>query len=205
MQAKVIDFKTNSFKHLDYQNKNNPLSQCEILIQRALESSSRLIPLYCLYSNWNNSPQFTSRYANYYPVQESYGCSILSAFAIRYLQSKKRKHVKVLRPYMTPWDGLVCCYGDRASDLPHRVFENWRKFIHPIEREIIDEIDESIFHDLDGELNHYRRIYDDIQLINKPPEHVQLLLNNELVDQPDRHLRSLTVFQERDEPIEIDW
>ncbi|OYD87317.1 hypothetical protein CDG77_30070 [Nostoc sp. 'Peltigera membranacea cyanobiont' 213] len=101
VQAKVIDFETNSFEHLHYQNKNNPLSQCQILIQRAVESSSRLIPLYCLYSNWNNSPQFTSRYANYYPVQESYGCSILSAFAVRYLQSKKRKpaNFKVLRPY----------------------------------------------------------------------------------------------------------
>ncbi|MEH1787135.1 hypothetical protein [Nostoc sp.] len=195
------------FSYLKFSSKNLNQTVLVAIAFVVSANSSRLIPLYCLYSNWNNSPQFTSRYANYYPVEESYGCSILSVFAVRYLQSKKRNppNFKVLRPYMTPWDGLVCCYGDRAADLPHKVLENWKKFIRPIEIDILDGLDETIYHELDGKLNHYRRIYDDIQLIDKPPEHVQLLLKNKLVDQPDPNLRSLTVFQERDEPIEIDW
>ncbi|MBH8566965.1 hypothetical protein I8748_33285 [Nostoc sp. CENA67] len=191
VQAKVIDFDTNSFKHLHYRKNSSSLYQCELLIKHALESQTRLIPLYCFYSNW---------YANYYPEDESYGCSILSAFAVRYLQSKKSKpkNLKFLLKYMTPWDKLVCCDGNQLADLPSRVLNNWKNLIRPIEEEIVGEIDETNSDILNYELPYYRSIYNNIQLLDKPPEYVQLLLDNELVDQPNLNPRTLTVFQERD-------
>lgn len=201
VQAKVIDIQKNSFNHLHYKKYKSQLYQCDILIKDSLQKSSPLIPLYCLYSNWNNLPHFPLKYANYYPIEESYGCSILSAFAVRYLRSKKKTltHFKSLLNYIKPWHCLVCCHGYNAGDLPHRVFDYWKNFIRPIETSILEEIDESILEELEDELNNYRKIYNEIYLVNEPPHYVRLMLNNELVDQPDPNLRTLTIFQEREE------
>ncbi len=201
VQAKVIDIQKNSFNHLHYKQYKSQLYQSDILIKDALQKASPLIPLYCLYSNWNNLPQFPLKYANSYPIDESYGCSILSAFAVRYLRSKKKKltHFQTLLRYMNPWHCLVCCHEYKALDLPHRVFAYWRNSIMKIEALILEEIDDNIIEQLDNELNDYRPIYHKINLLDQPPEYVNLILTNQLVDQPDPNLRTITIFKERDE------
>ncbi|HYW21276.1 MAG TPA: DUF6615 family protein [Nodularia sp. (in: cyanobacteria)] len=204
VQAKVIEIKTNSFKHLHYRKDSHSPFQCDILIQDALQKPFPRIPLYCLYSNWNTLPQIHWRCQTYYPIEEHYGCSILSAFAVRCLRSigtSKTKHLKALLNYISPWHCLVCCRGYEAGDLPSRVFRYWRDFIVEVEESIFEELSLNIRQDLNGELDNYRGIYNQIELLDEPPNYVRLLLNNELEEQPDPNLRTLTVFKERDEPI----
>ena len=202
VQAKVIDIKTNSFNHLHYQNKNSGF-QCDILIREALSNSSPpRIPLYCLYSNWNNLTQIPWRCSTYYPVEEMYGCSILSAFAVRYLRIKTQTtRLKFILNYLCPWHCLVCCRGYGEGDLPNRVFGYWRDLIREVEREIFEELSLDIRQNLNGELGNYREIYNQIELLDEPPGYIQRLLENELDEQPDPNLRTITVFREQDELV----
>ncbi|WP_347277165.1 DUF6615 family protein [Coleofasciculus sp. FACHB-712] len=204
VQAKVIDLKTNSFEHLHYRKNNSSQFQCDILIEKALQKPFPRVPLYCLYSNWNTLPNIPWSCNTYYPVQESYGCSILSAFSVHYLRSmgkSKTKHFQALIPYMNPWHCLVCCHGYGAGDLPNRVFEYWRNFILQLEESFFEEIEPNIRQELDSEINNYRQIYTQIELLDEPPSYVLLLLNNELEERPDPDLRTLTIFKERNEPM----
>ncbi|MBE9049519.1 hypothetical protein IQ243_03695 [Nostocales cyanobacterium LEGE 11386] len=202
VQAKVIDIKTNSFKHLYYRkNKDSPF-QCDTLIQNALQKPSPCIPLYCLYSNWNTLTQLPWKCASYYPVEESYGCSILSAFAVRYLRSIKNletRHFKTLLSYISPWHCLVCCRGYGGGDLPNRVFRYWREFILEVEQAILEETSPEIRQELNRELDNYQGIYSQIGLTEEPPSYVLSLLNDELREPPDRNLRTITVFKERNQ------
>ncbi|WP_322111941.1 DUF6615 family protein [Aerosakkonema funiforme] len=204
VQAKVIDMKTNSFKHLHYQKDKYSPFQCDTLIQNALQKPPARIPLYCLYSNWNTFQQLPWKCATYYPVEESYGCSILSAFAVRYLRSikgRKATHFRNLLSYVSPWHCLVCCRGYGKGDLPSRVFRYWREFILEVEEAIFEELTPSVRRELNGELDGYRQIYNEIELTEEPPSYVRSLLNNELEEQPDPNLRTLTIFKERGEPV----
>jgi hypothetical protein len=45
--------------------------------------------------------------------------------------------------------------------------------------------------------NNYQRIYDNLYLSDVPPKHVQLLLNNDLVEPPDSNLGQVTIIKER--------
>jgi len=201
VQAKVIDIKTNRFNHLHYKKDKHSPFQCDTLIQNALLPRHPRIPLYCLYSNWNTLAQLPWKCATYYPVEESYGCSILSAFAVRYLRSiktGKAKHFQSLLEHVSPWHCLVCCRGYGEGDLPSRVFRFWRESIQQVEAAILEGLSLDNRQELDGELAYYRGVYNQIELTQEPPSYVLSLLNNQLEEQPDPNLRTLTVFKERD-------
>jgi len=218
VQAKVIDIRTDSFEHLHYKKDKDSKFQCDILIETALKKRRPhrpLIPLYCLYSNWNSLSQTPDwRCQTYFPLEQSYGCSILSAFEVYYLRTGykiKKKSLKDLLNYMKPWHCLVCCrqgIGRQGiGDLPHRVFRYWRDFIVGNEERIFDELSvsasESLNDDQDNyrRIENYRRICNEIELLDDAPDYVQFLLNNDLQEQPDPNLRTITIFKERDEPI----
>lgn len=211
VQAKVIDIKTNSFKHLHYHKNKNSGFQCDILIKEAFSNKKfPMIPLYCLYSNWNTFSKVPWRCLTYYPVEESYGCSILSAFAVRYLRSFEKikintKDLKFLLNYINPWHCLVCCRRYGEGDLPNRVIEYWRNFIRQSEREISEQLSFNIRRQVDSELENYYGTYNQIELLDNPPEYVLRLLENELNEQPYPNVRAITVFKERDEPISYNY
>lgn len=210
VQAKVIDIRKDTFTHLHYYKKDEDRGQhyqCDFLIENALQKQKSFfcIPLYCLYSNWVGISQFSWNCKTYYPVEESYGCSILSAFIVRYLRDERRKstHFKTLLNYMNPWHCLVCCHGYSQGDLPHRVFRYWRESILEFDREILQERFTNIY-DFNNDwydFDNYWRVYNQIELIDEPPSYVRLLLNNELEEQPDPYLRAVTIFKERDESV----
>ncbi|MHC5857539.1 DUF6615 family protein [Nostoc sp.] len=204
VQAKVIDIKKQCFEHLYYKNSKNSLHQCDILINDSLAKTHPRIPLYCLYSNWSNSTELPLEYENYYSLREIYGCSILPALAVRYLRckNKKPKHLKHLFQYMRPWHYLVSYGKDKSSELPQRVYDYWVNFIRPIENFVIEELDDNILLELNEWRNKYLEKYNKICLVDKPPQEVIQLMNNELVDRPDPNLRTLTVFKERDRVCE---
>ncbi|MFN6528174.1 DUF6615 family protein [Nostoc sp. ChiSLP03a] len=202
VQAKVIDFKNNSFNHLYYYKKTkskNKVYQCDLLIENASKEKNSPIPLYCFYSNWNDSKS-SKEYLKYNPIEKenSYGCSIISAFIIQHLRSKKElKHLTDLLKYMQPWHSLVCCHGDSSDDLPSRVLESWRNSILQSESLFFERFDVSISQKLKNMPNNYQTIYDDLYLSDVPPKHVQLLLNNDLVELPDSNLGQVTIIKER--------
>lgn len=205
VQAKVIDFKTNAFEHLHYRGKKNketniyPDYQCDILIKKALEKPFPRIPLYCLYSNWNTLSSIPWSCHTYKLTPESYGCSILSAFLVCYLRSQgiqKTQQLKALLSYINPWHCLVCCHGYGDTDLPNRVFEYWRNAILQLEESVFDQVSESNNEQLSGEWNSLREVYTQIQPSDEVPNYVQSLLNNELEEQPDPNLRTVTIFKE---------
>jgi hypothetical protein len=205
VQAKVIDIRKDTFTHLHYYKKDKDKIrhyQCDSLIKNALQEPYPRIPLYCLYSNWVNISQLPWNCATYYPADESYGCSILSAFTVRYLRDTHRHkstHLKNLFGYINPWHCLVCCRGYSQGDLPNRVFRYWRESILEIERGTFEELPANIRQDVNNGLENHQEIYNQIELMNEPPDHVRLLLNNELEEQPDPYLRAVTIFKERDE------
>lgn len=81
-----------------------------------------------------NSTQLPLEYENYYGLREIYGCSILPAFAVRYLRSKNKKPkcLKHLLQYIRPWHCLVSSGKEKSGDLPERVYHYWANFIRPI-------------------------------------------------------------------------
>lgn len=92
VQAKIINFKSDSFQQLYYKNQNN------VLIYQAENSSKKLIPIYCLYSHHDTH------------LKSEYGCSIMSAYTVKNLKKAKTRlsKIKDIRPHMFPWHFLVC-------------------------------------------------------------------------------------------------
>lgn len=205
VQAKVIDIKTQSFEHLYYKNSNNPSHQCDILINDSLAQQHPRIPLYCLYSNWSNSIEIPLGDENYYGLRELYGCSIIPAFAVRYLRCKKRKpkHLKHLFQYMRPWHYLLSCSKSQSVSLPDRVCNYWVNSLRQIEKSILEEFDENTSSELEQWRNNYWEKYNNIGVVDEPPQEVIKLIKNELVERPDPKLRTLTVFKERDTVLEL--
>lgn len=116
-QAKILNLATEKFEHLHYSNKNG--DQVDLLINDA--KSNGLIPLYCMYSNWDTKkykPNFECR--THKPTARHYGNSILSAFKVKHLQTSKENKLSKIIDYLQPMHCIFCCNGFGGSDLPER-------------------------------------------------------------------------------------
>lgn len=104
LQAKVINFRSDSFEHLYYTPRAVPTAtsvpQYERLLNDALQSSPRRVPLYCLYIHWQQSigHRRSSRA----------GCSFLSPMVVRSLARQQVRSLVDLYEHTTPWHELVC-------------------------------------------------------------------------------------------------
>ena len=114
VQAKIINFETNSFKQLHYRSKNSAISQTEKLIDDARNSTVTLIPIYCLYIHCDNllsSFDIVDLYIRgilFNCTVEHLGCSILSAYKVKDLKKTKKQHIIEIFEYVKPWHSLVC-------------------------------------------------------------------------------------------------
>jgi hypothetical protein len=123
VQAKIINLHTDSFDHLHYKGKGKPY-QCDLLIQNALSGATPRIPLYCLFIETPTMGYLNAWTCMTYPyVRELYGCSLISATAVRKLRTGKKRHLTDLQPYLRPWHCLVCCRGYGHSDFITNIIE----------------------------------------------------------------------------------
>lgn len=97
VQAKKIDFQSQTYKSLKHTVGKIQILQIDILEAYA---QNKALPLYCLY---NSSPQQTSN------NEDIYGCAIINTTSIRRaINQKGGKSYSALRPMMHPWHYLVC-------------------------------------------------------------------------------------------------
>lgn len=138
VQAKIINFESNSFKQLHYiKNKGEPTeqSQTELLIKAA--QSKNLIPLYCLYIQKNDllndlNPLLAwVKCFHYVYTLEHFGCSILSVENVKRLKKPiKKDHLGDVIDKIYPWHFLVCPPHSQNSNisLPKIVWEASKEF-----------------------------------------------------------------------------
>jgi hypothetical protein len=117
VQAKVLNFSSEKFEHLHYSNKNG--SQVDLLINDA--KANGLIPLYCMYSNWDTKKYKPSwQCMTHKPTARHYGNSILSPFRVKSLQASKETRLSQIINYLQPMHCIFCCNGFGGVDLPER-------------------------------------------------------------------------------------
>lgn len=120
VQAKVLNFASENFEHLHYKNSDNPRFQVELLIDDAERHG--LIPLYCLYSNWNTSKYKTSwRCHTHRNSVYHFGTSILSPYIVDQLRKDgKENRLASIIKHIRPMHCIFCCNCFGEGDLPER-------------------------------------------------------------------------------------
>lgn len=120
LQAKVIDFTTNEFKHLHYKAKNSASHQSDVLISSCAAHSHEPTPVYVLYCEWPvpSGMRLPDR-CDLHPPLPNFGCSIVKAEVVSRLRSSRNrsKALDSLVPYMRPWHVLGCECGVTSRDI----------------------------------------------------------------------------------------
>jgi len=184
VQAKVINFRTDTFAHLHYKPKKSRSYQTTRL--RNAAEADGLIPLYCLYSDkppgshWS-SPLFAS---------ELYGCSLLRLKDVEQLRRKgKLNDYDQVISLSAPWHVLVCIKSAESSganslSLPEAVlslfFAGYELRSHGFES---SEREDAVLSD--GSPSIVRR---------HPPSYVSALVENQPFAELDKPLRGILVI-----------
>lgn len=123
VQAKIIKFKSNRFDALYYKNQTHDL------ITDAEKGG--MVPLYCFYANWPlTDPVKTSSCGTFPNAPESYGCSIVDAYAIKKLKAAPGTNaLSQIMPLAFPWSCLVCCNGGVGSSVSASLPDRVRDFL----------------------------------------------------------------------------
>jgi len=201
VQAKVLDLESNEFSHLHYRKDSSSPFQCEVLIRKALTGTRRRIPLYCLYMHRKGGMVSPQRCPSFSLNPEGFGCSLLTAFAVRYLRSlsrSKSKRLPQIIPHVNPWHCLVCCRGYDDSDLPHRAIAYWKNVLQVNENRLFTELPDGEQAEVESELVEEQNIYREMSVSAEPPSYVQRILEGDQVDRPDPELRSVTIIEEQE-------
>jgi hypothetical protein len=192
VQAKVLDLRSNRFRHLHYTRKG--FRQINKLEKSALAAG--LIPLYCLYLRLD---------AYHEPLRppplglkESsllFGCSLVALPKVRALG--RTQDLQSVLPHCAPWHHLVCDASGAARDLPTNAWD----FAHRIDAHHVGMTDA-----LRGG---FLRSLED-----PPPAYVLDVLSSDESDvqfqpePPDRDLGGILVIAQRPErrlsPWEVD-
>jgi len=121
IQAKIINLQSEKFEHLHHKNRHG--AQVDLLLSDA--SRHQLIPLYCMYCNWDPKKYKTPRKClTYKPSVRHYGNSILGASFVKELQKNNKKHLVSIINHLLP---MHCIFGSKGhslkGDLPVRAFK----------------------------------------------------------------------------------
>ena len=200
IQAKVLDTATDCYRYLHHRHGDR--YQVDALIKRALTGTYRTIPLVCLYSHVSRRllRHVDGRCCSF-SNRALYGCSVVSAFCVQQLRSKTA--VPDILPFATPWHCLVCCSQFGGDSLPARALTYWR-------RNVLDRDRRHGMHGGPGlsprptlpDGSDLFREYGAIQLLNRPPSHVERLMTTRRpqVEPPDANLNGIIVLREQSEP-----
>jgi hypothetical protein len=138
-QAKIINYVNDKYDSLHYQinTKSTPRPyQSDVLIKSAL--CSRAIPLYCLYSYWDNPSYKVLWKCGSFPMRiDSFGCSLVNAHEI--VKMRKNNHLNDLLPHMIPWHCIICCKAYGGNDLPERAANTIREQLKISNCELLNE------------------------------------------------------------------
>jgi hypothetical protein len=190
VQAKVIDLETDSFRHLHYQNHGQ--YQVDRLLHRSLTGPYKKIPVYCLYMHWSSDKKMPYQYSPHVFTRVDFGCSIMSAFSVRYMREIKLKcDLEALLHHLQPWAGLVCPWFPHRMNLPQQVWLSWLTQIATLESILRDGIKER---GIPNELIELEKQCSAIQPTQEPPAYVKQVLEGGIVEQPDADLRTITIF-----------
>lgn len=179
VQAKVLNLKTEKYEHLHHKNKHG--FQVDLLIRDA--KKNRLIPLYCLYSNWEPSRYKAAwECQTHKPTVRHYGTSILAPSVVKNLQSKNENRLSSVIGSLKPMHCIFCCKGFGGRELPDRAL-SWLDGIG-----ILDEQE------------YFRTNKQDEYLLSEPPYYIRQMLEGRLdtdfIDVHDERLKRVTVFKE---------
>ena len=116
VQAKVLNLNSEKYEHLHYKN------QLETLISDA--NKNDLIPLYCMYSNWNiKKYKAAIRCQSYKHTVRHYGNAILNPYKVEKLKQQGRTELSSVIEDLHPMHCIFCCTGYGGSDLPGRALK----------------------------------------------------------------------------------
>ncbi|MFZ4664320.1 MAG: DUF6615 family protein [Caldilineaceae bacterium] len=192
VQAKVVDFETDNFRNLHYKNQGQ--YQVDRLLHRSLTGPYKKIPIYCLYMQWSSNKKLPEQYSGQIFNRVDFGCSIMSAFSVRYMREIKLKSdLESLLHHLQPWVGLVCPFHDLKMNLPQQVWWSWMTLVVMRESILKDGLEGR---SLPPELVELNKQCSNIQPTQDPPPYVQQVLNGGSIEQPDADLRTITIFSE---------
>lgn len=175
VQAKIINTGTSEYKKLHYQSPGTGVYQCDKLIRRALSAPEPMVPIYCLYTfheDLSLSPD------------NLFGCSIISAFAVKNLRdghARRKKHLRYIIPFMQPWHKLVC-FDHNHTDQARHISDFVKDHLHDFEENLMEKPNLT---------DHY--------LTQSPPAHVKQLISYEKINDlraPDKDLYGVMVVRE---------
>lgn len=180
VQAKVLNLASEKYQNLHHKNRHE--QQVDLLINDARKNG--VIPLYCMYTNWDPKKYKASWTCNSYKqTVRHYGAAILSPSVAKKLQPKNETSLSSIINHLKPMHCIFCCSGFSSGDLPNRAI-GW---LHGSGLLANEE-----FQMHERKSNFYLR--------GKPPHYVQLLLEggleNDFIDVHDNRLKRVTVFRE---------
>jgi hypothetical protein len=121
VQAKVLDLKTDTFKHLHFRSgRGKKLYQLEKLKNQS--NANRMIPLYCFYAHTpgpsNIVDQVTEKFTRETALR---GCSLATLESVEHLQHQNKSNkLEAVMGISEPWHRLVCDERQKGLDLPSR-------------------------------------------------------------------------------------
>ena len=156
----------------------------DLLIQNALKKGQPLIPLYCLFIQTDDKNYFNHYTALSSSEKSLYGCSLTSAFTVKQLRAKKKKHLSDLEAHLIPWHWLVCYKRYSGSDFLSNI-QDYAKQYFNLDKGIAKELGVNIPEDF---------------ITRKPPQYVISILENEdndNVEAPDKEIDGVIIISER--------
>ena len=180
IQAKVINLKNDKYEQLHYKTKNS--DQTEKLINSSMKNN--LIPLYCLYTMCDLS-RYKDKFAykHFIDRHESFGCSIVDAFAVKKLGEKT--HISHLIQDMIPWHCIFLVHEFDNEDLPHRALC------------VIKRIMQLMIEHTEADVNEYIKNFN---LSDAPPDYIINFAKGKCPDTgfkaPDNDLAGIVIINE---------
>jgi hypothetical protein len=189
VQAKILNIEKDRFDHLHYKSTQTAVFQTDKLIERSITRHYPKMPLYCLYLQTNDRNRLTTWSCQSFPlISDLWGCSLVSAFSVRYLRSTRpfRNHLSDLEPYLKPWHCLVCCAGYGGNGFIERI-DKYRSANFAIDSEALAALGVSMPNTF---------------LIERPPQYVLNIIENETNDNiiaEDEDLSGVFIYTVDDE------
>lgn len=120
VQAKVLNLEKNEYKQLHYKR------QTAKLIIKARKETPKRIPLYLLYTMWDQ--KFDTSQTVLKDKEWLYGCSIIDAYKV-FKKYKKTRKLSQLLDDMYPWHFLVCHGSETSQSIVQNAFKFWSETI----------------------------------------------------------------------------
>ncbi len=185
IQAKVLNLKSEKYEQLHHSNRHG--QQVDLLIEDAKKNG--LVPLYCMYSNWNPIAYKTkSNCCTSINSVRHYGTALLNPDKVKTHAKTKGNHLRDFIADLKPMHCLFCCSGYSSGGLSETALD-WLKQNGMLPKDVQHTKEETV--------NHY--------LKESPTEYVLQLLRGEFQNNPfdlaDKRLKRIIVIKENNSAI----